>query len=274
MNIIWRKPWQAFSFAFLLLSSSVLLCPCTQASVTETPEEAIRRIQAGQHTPIPAPTTAPASGPEGKGMTVENTTGYTVRVYFSGPASRKVVVPDRRSESVDLSVGEYQIAAEVPDSPIVPFYGRQAYQPSTHYWLKFYTQRVESAPQRVESAPQQPELNVTTNTGDKIAIRNAFMDYTPRGPHLVNEKYFEPGGITAIQGGGNVAVRWDRIAEVRITGFKSVKDRRILMAEIVLRDGKEVAIGLRSGFLVGETDLGKWEIDISEVKAIAPIKPD
>ncbi|MEK7426845.1 MAG: hypothetical protein AAB131_23745, partial [Actinomycetota bacterium] len=77
------------------------------------------------------------SGPAGKGMTIENGTGQTLHVHFSGPLTRTVVVPDGRSESVELAVGEYQVAAEVPGSRIIPFYGRQAYQSFTHYWLKF-----------------------------------------------------------------------------------------------------------------------------------------
>lgn len=60
-------------------------------------------------------------------------------IHFSGPVSRTVVVPDGKSESVELAVGDYQIAAEVPGARITPFFGRQAYQSFTHYWLKFYT---------------------------------------------------------------------------------------------------------------------------------------
>jgi len=277
MTLTCRKPWQAFGFAFLLVASSALLHPCVQVSFAETPEAAISRIQAGRHTPMPAPTTAPASGAEGKGLTVENNTGYTLHVYFSGPASRTVVVPDRRSESVELAVGSYQVAAEVPDSPIVPFYGRQAYEPFTHYWLQFYAQRVDPAPQRPSAATSTPgpandaaEVKVITNTGDEIVIRNAFMDYTPSGPLGIVYQDIERKGITAIQSGGTVTVRWDRIAEVRITGSKT----RVVMAEIALRDGRKVAVRLRSGRLVGETELGTWQIDIGEVKTIAPMKPN
>ena len=75
-------------------------------------------------------------------MTIENGTGHTLHVHFSGPVSRTVVVPDGRSESVELVVGDYQVAAEVPGSRITPFYGQQSYQSFTHYWLKFYTRRV------------------------------------------------------------------------------------------------------------------------------------
>jgi len=67
---------------------------------------------------MPPATTAPASGQAGKGMTIENGTGQTSHVHFGGPVSRTVVVPDGRSESVELAVGDYQVAAEVPGSSI------------------------------------------------------------------------------------------------------------------------------------------------------------
>jgi mono/diheme cytochrome c family protein len=130
-----------------------------RSSFAETPEEAIRRIQAGRHSQMPPPTTAPASGPAGKGMTIENGTGYALHVHFSGPMNRTVVVADGKSESVELAVGDYQVAAEVPGSTIVPFYGRQAYQPFTHYWLKFYTQRADAPSQRAASPAQPPGLS-------------------------------------------------------------------------------------------------------------------
>ena len=124
------------SILLCLLLALLVLLPlgvCVRMSIAETPEEAIRRIQAGRHTPMPPPTTAPASGPTGKGMTIENGTGQTLHVHFSGPVSRTVVVPDGSSESVELAVGDYQVAAEIPASRIIPFFGRQAYQSFTHY---------------------------------------------------------------------------------------------------------------------------------------------
>ncbi len=153
MVIIWSRPWQRLPFALLVLAFTFLLLGlCVHVSIAETPERAIKRIRSGQHTPMPPPTTAPATGAAGKGMTIENGTGHILHVHFSGPVSRTVVVPDGRSESVELAVGDYQVAAEVPGSRIIPFYGRQDYQPFTHYWLKFYTQRVDQPTQTPSSA--------------------------------------------------------------------------------------------------------------------------
>lgn len=84
--------------------------------------------------------TAHASGPAGKGMTIENETGALLRVHFSGPANHTVDVSNGQSADVELVVGSYEVAAEVPGTAILPFYGSQTYQPNTHYWLKFFVE--------------------------------------------------------------------------------------------------------------------------------------
>jgi len=105
-----------FSLVLLLIHTSLLFGLRAQESSAETTEEAIRRIQAGRYTPMPTPATAPASWPADKGMTVENGTGHSLHIHFSGPVSRTVVVPNGQAESVELAVGDYQVAAEVPGS--------------------------------------------------------------------------------------------------------------------------------------------------------------
>lgn len=118
----------------------VILTP--DLSYGESPAEAISRIRQRPHAQMPPPQTTYARAPAGKGMTIENGTGYLLKVHFSGVANHTVEVPDGKSVGVDLVVGNYEVAAEVPGSSITPFYGKQAYQPNTHYWLKFYVQRM------------------------------------------------------------------------------------------------------------------------------------
>lgn len=112
-----------------------------RSAFAESTVDAIQRIRQGAYTPMPPPMSTYATGPAGQGMTIENGTDYRLHIYFSGPVSRTVIVPDGESEGVDLVVGRYQVAAEVPGSSIMPFYGDQMYEPSTHYWLKFYVQQ-------------------------------------------------------------------------------------------------------------------------------------
>ena len=144
MSIVRTRSWRWLRFVLFLavVPPALLLSLSAQPSNAETPEDAISRIRAGRHNQMPPPATAHAAGPAGKGMTIENGTGHTLHVHFSGPVSRTVVVPDGKPESVELVVGDYEVAAEVLGTRISPFYGRQSYQPFTHYWMKFYTQRV------------------------------------------------------------------------------------------------------------------------------------
>jgi hypothetical protein len=120
----------------LLLALFVVALPLIADA--ETPGEAIARIRGGPHSSMPPPERAPATGPAGKGMTIENGTGHPLRVHFEGPVTRTVEVADGRSADVALAVGRYQVAGEVPGSSILPFYGEQTYEPNTHYWLKFF----------------------------------------------------------------------------------------------------------------------------------------
>lgn len=131
--------------------SSLLLLPLVLAASVhpalalrahaETPAEAISRIRAGSHSAMPMPERAHTTGPAGKGMEIENATGHLLRVHFDGPVARTVDVPNGDSVGVDLVVGAYDVAAEVPGVRITPFSGRQTYEPRTHYWFKFFVGR-------------------------------------------------------------------------------------------------------------------------------------
>lgn len=174
----------SYRCGIVLMLSIVVVIVGAHVTSAETPEEAIRRIQAGAHTPMPPPSTAPATGAAGKGMTIENGTGHTLHVHFSGPVSRTVVVADRTSESVELAVGDYQVAAEVPSARITPFFGRQAYQPFTHYWLKFYTKRVDMPPQtptRAGAGPKSPPAIAAEQNPPLGVVRFCAPSYRPDG---------------------------------------------------------------------------------------------
>jgi hypothetical protein len=122
---------QVAIIVFFMLATATL-------SIGETADEAVKRIRSGRHSAMPPPVSRAATGPAGKGMTVENGTGHTVVIHFNGPVTRSVSVPNGLSSDVELVTGDYEVAAEVPGSRIVPFYGRQSYAPNTHYWLKFF----------------------------------------------------------------------------------------------------------------------------------------
>jgi hypothetical protein len=77
---------------------------------------------------------------EGSGgaITIENGTALAVSVYFRGPAERSVIVHSGQTLSVGLPAGRYQVAAEIPGSSVIPFYGEQTYDPNNQYRHRFY----------------------------------------------------------------------------------------------------------------------------------------
>lgn len=107
--------------AFLaLVAAAAVVGVAPHLSEAESPAEAIARICRGSYVQMPSPEMARASGPAGKGMTIENGTGYLLRVHFSGPTNRSVEVAGGRSTGVELVVGRYEVAAEAPGTPIIP----------------------------------------------------------------------------------------------------------------------------------------------------------
>jgi hypothetical protein len=127
--------------ALLALITATVVSMTPRVSNAENPADAVARIHRGPHVQMPPPQTAYASGQAGKGMTIENGTGYLLRVHFSGSMNRTVDVPNGQSVGVELVVGSYEVAAEVPGTSIMPFYGTQTYQLNTHYRLKFFVER-------------------------------------------------------------------------------------------------------------------------------------
>jgi hypothetical protein len=105
-------------------------------------QEAINRIQQGPHSAMPQSTVRASGRPTGGSSTVrvENATGHTVRIYFSGPQSRILEVPDRQLRDIDLAAGRYQVAAETTDPKIIPFYGERTYEPNREYRSHFVIQ--------------------------------------------------------------------------------------------------------------------------------------
>lgn len=106
-------------------------------------DDVIGRIQAGQHSAMPQ---AQALGGIGSGsprLTIENGTPYALNVYLSGPEKRSVSIPAGGTSVVDLQAGAFKLAAEIPDSSVIPFYGEQTFSSGTAYMEKFYIQRVQ-----------------------------------------------------------------------------------------------------------------------------------
>jgi hypothetical protein len=69
----------------------------TAQTGNDTPQSAIERIRSGQYTPLPPLTSSPASRDTGRGLDIENRSGGTLLVYFSGAVDRTVTVQDGQS---------------------------------------------------------------------------------------------------------------------------------------------------------------------------------
>lgn len=86
---------------------------------------AIDRIRDSAHQNIPTLTEVASQG----GVcfsNVENQSSAELRVYFTGPSSEVIHVAPGTTQSVLLSGGDYELAAEAVGGTITPFYGRQS----------------------------------------------------------------------------------------------------------------------------------------------------
>ncbi len=59
-------------------------------------------------------------------ISVTNSTNYTLTVRYSGPESKKIVLPPHRSTSFELVSGEYRIAASVSAANVRNYAGRES----------------------------------------------------------------------------------------------------------------------------------------------------
>lgn len=148
VNSLFTSPTHFALVTFLILVATMVVIGTPRMSSAESPTEAISRIRSGAHAQMPPPQTAYASGAADKGMTIENGTGYLLKIHFDGPVSRTVDVPNGQSAGVELVVGRYQVAAEVPGSQVVPFYGEQSYQPKLNL-VQAALLRLYNGPQRL-----------------------------------------------------------------------------------------------------------------------------
>jgi len=106
-------------------------------------DDAIDRIRGGQYAPMPPAQASVGSGSGSPRLTIENDTQYELRVYLSGPETHSVSIPAGGSSVLDLTIGTFKLAAEIPNSSILPFYGEQTFNNGTAYMEKFYIQRVQ-----------------------------------------------------------------------------------------------------------------------------------
>jgi len=90
-------------------------------------DQRIRSIRARNPITVPFPdaiTSEPSQTPR---IEIYNNTGSYLMIYFRGPSPRQVRVRPGASESVVLTAGSYEVAAEVDDPSVLPFFGLHQY---------------------------------------------------------------------------------------------------------------------------------------------------
>ena len=110
---------------------------------TRSVDDEIRRISSGQYAPMPPAQASVGTGSGSPRLTIENGTQYEIHVYLSGRETRSVSVQPGATSVLDLPAGAFRLAAEIPNSSIMPFYGEQTFSSGVTYVEKFYIQRVQ-----------------------------------------------------------------------------------------------------------------------------------
>ena len=71
-------------------------------------------------------------------MTVKNSTGYELTVFYDGPVSKKLTLAPGTSQEVELAPGAFHVAGRVTAGDVLPFYGEESYASSAGYSETFY----------------------------------------------------------------------------------------------------------------------------------------
>lgn len=98
----------------------------------------VKEIASGDYGSMPPAQALNLGGVSAK-IEVENQTGYTLTVRYSGPDSQKLIIPVGATKSISLPPGDYQVAASVDASRVRNYYGTDTIRGGT-YSSSFYIQ--------------------------------------------------------------------------------------------------------------------------------------
>lgn len=85
----------------------------------------VKEISAGEYGEMPRAQALSIGGKTAE-VEIENKTGYVLTIRYSGPDSKKVVIPAATTETISLMPGEYQVAASVSASHVTNYFGRDS----------------------------------------------------------------------------------------------------------------------------------------------------
>ena len=98
----------------------------------------VKEIAAGEYGEMPK-AQALSYGGTSTAVEVENKTGYELTVRYSGPGSKKLVIPIGATRTIDLVPGAYQVAASVNAANVTNYYGSDTMQ-GGRYSSSFFIQ--------------------------------------------------------------------------------------------------------------------------------------
>ncbi len=97
----------------------------------------VQKIAGAEHGKMPAMQPVRLGGSAAE-IEITNNTGYILTVRYSGPDSRKVVIPKEGKRTLSLMPGKYQVAASVDSATVTNYYGEATLQ-AAKYNESFYT---------------------------------------------------------------------------------------------------------------------------------------
>jgi outer membrane protein assembly factor BamD (BamD/ComL family) len=98
----------------------------------------VKEIAAGEYGELP-PAQPLRIGGATATVEVDNQTGYELTVRYSGPDSKKLIIPKGATQSVSLPPGDYQVAASVSAANVRNYYGKDTMR-GGQYSSSFYIQ--------------------------------------------------------------------------------------------------------------------------------------
>ena len=98
----------------------------------------VKEIAAGEYGEMPR-AQALSYGGTTTDVEVENKTGYELTVRYSGPDSKKLVIPVGATRTIALVPGAYQVAASVNAANVTNYYGSDSMQ-GGRYSSSFFIQ--------------------------------------------------------------------------------------------------------------------------------------
>ncbi|MEZ5325744.1 MAG: hypothetical protein R3F19_11865 [Verrucomicrobiales bacterium] len=99
----------------------------------------VERIAAGDHGEMP-PVKPVSIGGAIAHVVVKNLTESTLTIRYSGPDSKKLIIPNGETRSVQLSPGDYQVAASVTLANVRNYYARETVV-GGRYSSQFYVEQ-------------------------------------------------------------------------------------------------------------------------------------